>query len=88
MKNYRRAYRRYKKLVNLKRRARNYHDWNWSIGLGFNNESWGEFWSGVSAGEAYIWMRHTGRVCSCSMCSYKYDRLDARETINEQLHDR
>jgi len=85
-----RAYRRYKKEVHLKRRARNYYDYSWSISVNKENQCWADYWKDVQAGEVSIWMRHTGVVCSCWMCSQKYERPTpevVRNIINEQLDD-
>lgn len=90
MKNMKRAYRRYKKLVHLKRRARNYYDWSWSYSVNNNNLCWADYWKEVNSGETSVWMRHTGVACSCWMCSQKYDKPTAetiRNIINEQLDD-
>ena len=88
MKNMKRAYRRYKKQVHLKRRARNYYDYSWSLSIE-NTNSWADFYNGVENGEFHIWMRHTGKPCSCSLCSSeKYVRISASELykiIKQQL---
>lgn len=80
MKNTKRAYRRYMKAVHLKRRARNYYDYSNSMSINYDNKCWADYFKEVEAGESGIWMRHTGKVCSCSMCSYyKYTRPTAEE---------
>jgi hypothetical protein len=88
MKNMKRAYRRYKKEVLLKRRARNYYDYSWSLSVD-NTNSWANFYKGVENGEIHTWMRHTGRPCSCSLCSRGgYVRMSASEVckiIRQQL---
>lgn len=86
-----RAYRRYKKEVNLKRRARNYYDYSGATGISVwhDNLNWADYWKEVKSGEMGIWLRHTGKVCSCWMCSYdKYERPtgeEVRNIIKEQL---
>ena len=91
MKNMKRAYRRYKKEVHLKRRARNYYDYSSSISVNNDNLCWSDYWKEVQSGESGIWMRHTGKVCSCSMCSWPiYEKPTAEEVrniIDEQLDD-
>ena len=86
-----RAFRRRKKQAHLKRRARNYYDYSFSIRINNDNLSWADYWKEVQSGESGIWMRHTGKVCSCSMCSYhKYERPTAesiRKDIDEQMDD-
>lgn len=88
MKNMKRSYRRYKKEVHLKRRARNYYDWSWSLSVD-NNKSWADFYKDIESGEIHTWMRHTGRPCSCSLCSFgSYVRPSASEVckiIHQQL---
>lgn len=83
-----RAYRRYKKEVHLKRRARNYYDYSWSLSVD-NTKSWADFYNGVENGEVHTWMRNTGRPCSCSLCSSeKYVRISTSEVykiIRQQL---
>lgn len=89
MKNTKRAYRRYMKEVHLKRRARNYYDNSHSMSINRDNKCWGDFYKEVQSGESGLWMRHTGKVCSCWMCSYyKYERPtpeEVRQIIDEQL---
>jgi hypothetical protein len=85
MKNMKRAYRRYKKQVHLKRRAEKNYYW-----LGFEEESKAEFIKKVLHGEIHTWLRHTGRPCNCSMCSRydKYQRptiVEEKKIIDEQL---
>lgn len=91
MKNLKRAYRRYKKAVHLKRRARNYYDWSYSLSINNKGLSWAEYWKEVKSGETGVWMRHTGKVCSCWMCSYdKYERPQKHEIqrdIIDQIDD-
>ena len=90
MKNMKRAFRRRKKMVHLKRRARNYYDYSSSISINNDNLSWADYWKEVQSGESGIWMRHTGKVCSCSMCSCdKYDRPaeEIRKDIDEQINE-
>lgn len=91
MKNKKRAYRRYKKEVHLKRRARNYYDFNYSMFINKDNLCWADYWKEVKSGESGIWMRHTGKVCSCWMCSWPvYKRPtneEKRKIIEEQLDD-
>lgn len=87
-----RAFRRSKKETLLKRRAKNYYQWSWSISINHGNQCWADYWKEVQAGETSVWMRHTGTVCSCWMCSgyNKYERPTAevvRNIINEQLDD-
>jgi hypothetical protein len=88
MKNMKRAYRRYKKEVLLKRRARNYYDYSWSLSVD-NTKSWADFYNDVESGEVHTWMRNTGKPCSCSLCSSeKYVRISASEVckiIRQQL---
>lgn len=88
MKNMKRAYRRYKKEVHLKRRARNYYDWSYSLSI-HKESCWAEFKESVEFGESYTWMRSTGKPCSCNMCSHnKYSRLpksDVKKIIKNQL---
>jgi hypothetical protein len=55
MKNMKRAYRRYKKEVFLKRRARNYYDYSWSLSVD-NTKSWADFYNGVENAEVHTWM--------------------------------
>lgn len=85
-----RAFRRSKKQAHLKRRAKNYYQWSRSISINHGNQCWADYWKEVQSGESSVWMRHTGVVCSCWMCSQKYERPTAevvRNIINEQLYD-
>jgi len=91
MKNLKRAYRRYKKEVHLKRRARNYYDYSFSMSINKDSLSWADFWKEVKSGESGLWMRHTGKPCSCSMCSFPtYKRpasMELKKIIDEQIHE-
>jgi hypothetical protein len=88
MKNLKRAYRRYKKMVNLKRRARNYYDWSSSLSINKDELCWADYWKEVDSGESGIWMRHTGTPCSCWMCAYdKYDR-PLKQNIQKDIWNR
>jgi hypothetical protein len=83
MKNKKRAYRRYKKHVILKRRAKNM----FSIG---KKHTWAEYWEEVKKGNIDCWMRTTGKPCSCWMCSEKYKRPTSeqvRKIIEEGLDE-
>jgi len=77
-------------MAHLKRRARNYYDYSYSMNIN-NGVCWADYWKEVQSGESGVWMRHTGKVCSCSLCSWSvYKRLTAEEVrniINEQLDD-
>ena len=91
MKNLKRAYRRNKKEAKLKRRARNYYDYSYSMNINSSNLCWADYWKEVQSGESGIWMRHTGKVCSCYMCSFdKYQRPNKQEIkkdIDSQIED-
>lgn len=89
MKNYKRAERRRKKMIILKRRAKNYYHSTANI-YSTNSErrNWAEYWENVKAGNEDVWMRHTGKVCSCDMCSVKYEKPtneQKRKIIEEEL---
>ncbi len=86
-----RAYRRYKKKVHLKRRARNYYDYNCSMSINGDNLCWADYWEEVKSGESGLWMRHTGKVCSCWMCSYPTHKRpsskEVKKMIDEQINE-
>ena len=74
MKNKKRAYRRYKEHVVLKRRAKKWFSgFNWYIANG-ERHGWAEYWEHVKEGKVDNWMKDTGTPCSCSMCSASYER--------------
>jgi len=91
MKNMKRAYRRYKKEVHLKRRAKNYYAYANTLSINRESKCWADYYDEIKSGESAVWMRHTGKVCSCWYCSYyKYKRPTSefvRNIINEQLYD-
>ena len=87
MKDKKRAYRRYKKEMVLKRRAKKWYSGDNMFSIG-KTQSWAEYWNEVKKGEIDCWLRHTGKPCSCWMCSEKYQRPtgeEVRKIIDEQL---
>ncbi len=76
MKDLKRAYRRYKAKNLLKKRAKFNYYW-----LKKTDQSWASFWNEVQKGKINTWLRNTGVVCSCYMCSgmYKYKRPSKSE---------
>lgn len=91
MKDLKRAYRRYKKEVHFKRRAKNVFSW-----MGYSSEpceqhlSWAEYWNKIQSGERATWLRTTGRPCDCDMCTTydKYKRPSKSEMYNLIHHDK
>jgi len=93
MKDLKRAYRRYKKEVHFKRRAKNVYPWmGYSSAEHEQHLSWAEYWNKIQSGERATWLRTTGRPCNCTMCTeyYKYKRPkkgDITKIINSQIMD-
>ena len=78
----RRAERRFNKENVVKARAKNYYTW-----LKRDNESWAKFYDNVKKGIHNQFVKHTGVVCSCWMCSKankfsKKDRLANKKVEN------
>lgn len=53
------------------------------------NESWAEFFENVKSGIHSQWIKHTGTICSCWMCSKadKFSKKDRRETKQINLEE-
>ena len=91
MKNYKRAYRRYKKQVKFLRRLKNwikpgdtsYYD---NKDHRIYEKSREEVLQAAINGECYTWLRTTGNPCNCFCCSEmnKYIR-DKRQNINQDI---
>lgn len=78
MKNYKRAYRRYKQYVKFKRRLD-----NWFKGCRYPAYK-DEVYQQALKGQACTWLRTTGNPCNCSMCQYyKYERLPKQKIMKE-----
>ena len=85
MKNSKRAYRRYMKYAHTRKRALNHKHWFYG-----NKKSNAEFLEEVFKGETALWLRHTGKPCSCDCCSPKYARPTKYQVdllIKDQLDD-
>ena len=84
MKNMKRAYRRYKKEVHLKRRARNYYDYSFSMSINEKNLCWADYWEEVNSGKSGKWMRHTGKTCSCYTNTKNYTKMHRKLVLSQQ----
>ena len=76
MKDLKRAYRRHKQYVILKRRA-----WT-TFNINYTSKTWSQYWEEVKSGECDRWMRTLSKPCSCDMCSRHYQRPSKGEIKN------
>lgn len=84
MKNYSRAFRRWKKEVNFKRRVNNWLKGTWSYSAS-EKEEWKQR---ILSGKDCTFLRTTGNPCNCWMCSGydKYERIP-KFKINKNIWD-
>lgn len=83
MKNYSRAYNRYKKHVKFIKRVNNWMNKNWNSSDYYHQEK-----KKALSGEGYTFLRTTGRPCNCEMCTYlKYKRTPKHKIIRDAFKE-
>ena len=69
-----RSERRFRTEKTLKKRVRKNLHW-----LGRHGESWAYLYDEIKKGIHFQWIKHTGRICSCSICKKpRYTKKDRK----------